>query len=63
MVETDGRHSEGTTEARMAVYRSARQVPRYRFFGDPPLKQQDDEYLRKRECYVKIQCGVCGVSS
>eukprot|EP00904_Undaria_pinnatifida_P005999 jgi/Undpi1/2529/HiC_scaffold_13.g05908.m1 len=48
VVETDGRHSEGTTEARMAVYRSARQVPRYRFFGDPPLKQQDDEYLRKQ---------------
>eukprot|EP00752_Nemacystus_decipiens_P014552 g12961.t1 len=48
MTETAGRRSEGVTEARMAVYRSARQIPRYRFFGDPPLKEQDEAYFAQR---------------
>lgn len=43
----------------MAVYRSARQIPRYRFFGDPPLKEQDDEYLAQRELRLLIRCIVC----
>lgn len=33
----------------MAVYRSARQIPRYRFFGDPPLKEQDEAYFASRK--------------
>ena len=33
--------SDGASPARMAVYRSAEQVPRYRFFGDPPLEETD----------------------
>lgn len=49
MDETNGRRSEGTTEARMAVYRAARQIPRYRFFGDPPLRETDAAYLKNRE--------------
>ncbi|CBN79703.1 expressed unknown protein [Ectocarpus siliculosus] len=47
--ETGGRKSEGVTEARMSLYRSARQIPRYRFFGDPPLKEQDEAYFAERE--------------
>lgn len=54
ITETAGRRSEGVTEARMAVYRSARQIPRYRFFGDPPLKEQDEEYFAQRECVFSL---------
>eukprot|EP00903_Cladosiphon_okamuranus_P018597 g17119.t1 len=46
--ETAGRQSEGVTSARMALYRSARQIPRYRFFGDPPLKEQDEAYFAEQ---------------
>ncbi|CAN0014905.1 unnamed protein product [Scytosiphon promiscuus] len=49
IIDTAGRRSEGISEARMAVYRSARQIPRYRFFGDPPLKEQDEAYFASQE--------------
>lgn len=47
--EMDGRLAEGVSIARNAAYRAARQIPRYRFFGDPPLHVTDAEYLKNRE--------------
>lgn len=40
--ESNGRVSDGASPARMALYRSAQQVPRYRFYGDPPLDETDE---------------------
>lgn len=43
---------EGVSIGRSAAYRAAYQIPRYRFYDDPPLDETDAEYMRTSELII-----------